>query len=63
MNWGFLKRVMKDVQSPSAVELLDMAGMRQRNEERIKAIRESMGPKWICHPENKSQRLKQERPV
>lgn len=37
--------------------------MRRRNEERMAAIKEEMGEKWILHPSHKKSRLEEPRPV
>lgn len=49
--------------APSPVELLDMAGMAERNQKRIEAIKQEMGEKWILHPAHKKSRLDEPRPV
>ena len=36
---------------------------RQRNEERMEAIKREMGEKWILHPSHKKSRLDEPRPV
>ena len=43
--------------------LLDMDGMRQRNQERIEQIKIDMGDKWILHPSHNKTRLDTPRPV
>lgn len=43
--------------------LLQMEGMAQRNEARLKAIKAEMGEKWILHPSHTKQRLNEPRPV
>lgn len=43
--------------------LLQMEGMRERNEARIEAIKEEMGTKYILHPSHKKYRLDEPRPV
>lgn len=49
--------------SPTAEELLNQSGMRERNEARIEAIKKEMGEKWILHPAHKKSRLDEPRPV
>lgn len=49
--------------SPTAEELLNQGGMRERNEARIAAIKQKMGEKWILHPAHKKSRLDKPRPV
>lgn len=43
--------------------LLQMDGMSERNEVRLKAIKDEMGEKWILHPTHKKTRLDDPRPV
>ena len=43
--------------------LMDMDGMRQRNEQRIEAIKREMGEKYILHPSHTKSRLDTPRPV
>lgn len=51
------------IQTPSAIDLLNQAGMRERNEARMAKIKEEMGDKWILHPSHKKSRLDEPRPV
>ena len=51
------------IQAPLASELAGMAGMRERNEARMQAIKEQMGEKWILHPNHRKSRLDEPRPV
>lgn len=51
------------VSAPVPSELVIMAGMRERNEARIKAIKEEMGEKYILHPSHMKTRLDEPRPV
>lgn len=39
----------------------ELMELRQRNEERAKKIRESMGTVWLCHPSNHVKRLPKKR--
>ena len=50
-------------QEVDAHELMCMAGMRQRNEERIAKIKEEMGASYILHPSHNKTRLDTPRPV
>lgn len=43
--------------------LMDMDGMRQRNEARIEQIKLEMGDKYILHPSHNKTRLDNPRPV
>lgn len=43
--------------------LLQMDGMAERNEVRLKTIKDEMGEKWILHPAHKKTRLDEPRPV
>ena len=45
------------------VDLMQMAGMRQRNEERIARIKAEMGELYILHPSHKKSKLDAPRPV
>jgi hypothetical protein len=50
-------------QEANPIELMDMAGMRQRNEARIARIKAEMGEKYILHKSHKCSRLDTPRPV
>ena len=50
-------------QEVNAHELLDMDGMRERNEQRIARIKTEMGEKYILHPSHKCGKLNTPRPV
>ena len=43
--------------------LLQMEGMRERNEARIEAIKQEMGEKYILHPSHMKYKLDEPRPV
>ena len=43
--------------------LLQMDGMRERNEARIQAIKQEMGENYILHPVHVKRRLEEPRPV
>ena len=51
------------VQPVSAIDLVQMAGMAERNAKRIEAIKQEMGEKWILHPSHTKSRLDEPRPV
>lgn len=53
----------KSVEPVPAKILLDMDGMRERNEARIAKIKEEMGTKWILHKDHMKSRLDEPRPV
>jgi hypothetical protein len=50
-------------QEVSPVDLMQMAGMRQRNEARIARIKAEMGELYILHPSHKKSKLDATRPV
>jgi len=54
----FKRKAQLDVMAVACVE-----GMRERNEARMNKIKESMGTKYICHPDNMKSRLDTPRPV
>lgn len=47
----------------SPVDIMQMAGMRQRNEQRIAKIKAEMGTSYILHPSHKKSKLDAPRPV
>ena len=51
------------VQPVSAIDLVQMAGMAERNKKRMEAIKAEMGEKYILHPCHKKSRLDEPRPV
>jgi len=61
-----IRSIIEKFQKDSGVTpqlLLQMAGMRERNEARIEAIKQEMGEKYILHPSHTKQRLDEPRPV
>ncbi len=50
-------------QEVSPVDLMQMAGMRERNEARIARIKAEMGELYILHPSHKKSKLDAPRPV
>lgn len=50
-------------QEVSPVDIMQMAGMRQRNEQRIAKIKAEMGTSYILHPSHKKSKLDAPRPV
>ena len=50
-------------QEVNPVDLMQMAGMRERNEARIKRIKAEMGELYILHPSHKKSKLDAPRPV
>ena len=42
--------IRKLVKQPQPVVTFDLDGIRQRNQERIEAIKRDMGEKYILHP-------------
>lgn len=57
-----IQRFQKE-SAPTPELLMQMAGIRERNEERLVAIKEEMGTKWILHPCHKKSKLDEPRPV
>ena len=55
--------IRKLVKQPAPVVSVDLDGMRQRNQERIEAIKREMGEKYILHPSHTKSRLDTPRPV
>ena len=59
-----IRKLVKPIQSDvNAYQLLDMDGMRERNEQRIARIKAEMGEKYILHPSHKCSKLDTPRPV
>jgi hypothetical protein len=50
-------------QEVNSVDLMQMAGMRERNEARIAKIKAEMGELYILHPNHKKSKLDAPRPV
>ena len=50
-------------QSVDVEKLLNISGLRERNEARMAKIKEEMGDKWILHPSHKKSKLVAPRPV
>ena len=55
--------IRKLVKQPAPVVSVDLDGMRQRNEQRIEAIKREMGDKYILADCHKKSRLDTPRPV
>ena len=59
-----IRKLAKPIESDvNAYQLLDMDGMRERNEQRIAQIKAEMGEKYILHPSHKCGKLDTPRPV
>lgn len=61
-----IRNIIEKFQKDSGVTpqlLLQMEGMRERNEARIEAIKQEMGDKYILHPSHMKHRLDEPRPV
>jgi hypothetical protein len=56
-----IRKLVKQPEPNDAV--FDLAGMRQRNEQRIAKIKADMGEKYILHPSHTKTRLETPRPV
>ena len=59
---AIIDRFKKEVEVTPQL-LLQMEGMRERNEARIEAIKQEMGEKWILHPSHMKHKLDEPRPV
>ena len=55
--------IRKLAKKPQPVVTFDLDCMRQRNQERIEAIKRDMGEKHILHPSHTKHRLDTPRPV
>ena len=55
--------IPKMMKKPAPVVSVDLDGMRQRNQERMEAIKRDMGERWVLHPAHKKTRLDTPRPV
>ena len=55
--------IRKMMKKPAPVVSVDLDGMRQRNQERMEAIKRDMGERWVLHPAHKKTRLDTPRPV
>jgi hypothetical protein len=60
--FDIIRKLVKPEQV-NPIELMDMAGMRERNEARIKRIKAEMGELYILHPSHKKSKLDAPRPV
>ena len=61
-----IRNIIEKFQKDSGVTpqlLLQMEGMRERNEARIEAIKQEMGDKYILHPSHMKHKLDEPRPV
>ena len=59
-----IRKLAKPIESDvNAYQLLDMDGMRERNEQRIDQIKVEMGEKYILHASHKCGKLDTPRPV
>ena len=63
MNNLFKKLFSRQQESALCEALLELDAIRQRNEKRMAAIKESMGELYILHPSHKKSRLEIARPV
>lgn len=51
-------------QTVQPTPMLDiMQGMAERNEQKLQAIKEEMGERWILHPCHRKEKLQEPRPV
>ena len=57
-----IRKLVKQPEANAQI-ILDMDGMRQRNEARIARIKADMGEKYILHPSHNKSRLDTPRPV
>lgn len=63
MNNLFKKLFSKQQEPANNNVLLELESMQQRNEKRMAAIKESMGSRYLLHPDNMKSRLNEPRPV
>ena len=63
MNNLFKKLFTKQQETMPCNALLELDAIRQRNEKRMAAIKESMGELYMLHPSHKKSRLEVVRPV
>ena len=63
MNAMFKKLFTKQQETTPCKALLELDAIRERNEKRMAAIKESMGSHYLLHPDNKKSRLEIARPV
>ena len=59
---AIIDRFKKEVEVTPQL-LLQMEGMRERNEARMEKIKQEMGEKWILHPSHMKYKLDEPRPV
>ena len=60
--FDIIRKLVKP-QEVNPVDLMQMAGMRERNEARMNQIKAEMGTKYILHPAHKKSKLDAPRPV
>ena len=60
--FDIIRKLIKP-QEVNPVDLMQMAGMRERNEARIARIKAEMGELYILHPSHKKSKLDAPRPV
>ena len=53
----------KKQSEPNANMLVELAELQKRNEQRLNAIKQEMGEKYILHPSHMKSRLNEPRPV
>ena len=53
----------KKQSEPNANMLVELAELQKRNEQRLKAIKQEMGEKYILHQSHMKSRLNEPRPV
>lgn len=53
----------KKQSEPNANMLVELAELQKRNEQRLKAIKQEMGEKYILHKSHMKSRLNEPRPV
>lgn len=59
-----MKRLLQEQQEQVVVDMLkNMEGMAERNAQRMAAIKEEMGTKYILHPSHTKGKLNEPRPV
>ena len=63
MNIRQIIAMFQREETPTPELLLEMEGMRERNEARIEEIKREMGEKYIFHPSHIKSKLNAPRPV
>lgn len=63
MNNLFKKLFTNNVETTPSKALIELKAIQERNTKRMEAIKESMGSRYLLHPDNTKSRLNEPRPV